>query len=123
MPVMDLRCLYSTVRNTSGGRKTFGFLPPHGRTLAANEEFTCYGDVRQAIIRFERSEARRNIIAFEHALQRGDIMIESTPTPIMEDAATHAVKMLSLTGGTLGMVDPCWTQSLVGSESLSNPIG
>ncbi len=109
MAFLDLRCLYSTVKNTSGGRKKFGFLPPHGRELAANEEFTVYGDVREAIIRFERTEARRSIIAFENAIERRDITIISTPNPILEDhMAPNASKMIRLNGGVLGVVDPCW---------------
>jgi hypothetical protein len=47
--MQDTSCLYSTIKNTSGGIKNFGFLPPHGRTLANNEEFTIFGDVRQAL--------------------------------------------------------------------------
>lgn len=117
MARMDLSCLYSSVRNTSGGRKKFGFLPPHGRELADNEEFTVYGDVRQAVIRFERTEARRNIIAFENAIQRGDITIESTPNPILEDHTTHVAKMVRLNNGVLGVVDPCW--NFPGSGSIS----
>ncbi len=104
----DISCLYSTVKNTSGGRKKFGFLPPHGRELAANEEFSVYGDVRESLIRFERTEARRNIIAFEAAIRRGDIDVIDTPNPIFKDHTTDASKMLRLNNGTLGVVDACW---------------
>lgn len=115
---IDTSCLYSTVKNTSGGRKKFGFLPPHGRELIANEEFTVFGDIKQAIIRFERTEARRSIIAFEHAIQRGDITILNTPNPILIDDANPGAtpKMLRIHNGTLGLVDPCWT------ASTSNPL-
>lgn len=116
---IDIRCLYSTVRNTSGGRKKFGFLPPHGRELAANEEFTVYGDIKEAIIRFERTEARRSIIAFENAIQRGDLTIINTPNPILEDQTTNASKMVRLNNGTLGVVDPCWYTS----SSVAQPVG
>ncbi len=118
MPTLDTRCLYSTVRNTSGGRKTFGFLPPHGRSLAANEEFTVFGDILQSLIRFERSEARRSIIAFERALQRGDITIVRTPAPLFEDEVTEGTKMLRLNNGTFGAVDPCWLASTSGGEII-----
>lgn len=121
MAGLDTRCLYSTVKNTSGGRKKFGFLPPHGRELAANEEFTVFGDVKEAVIRFERSEARRSIIALEQALQRGDLEIISTPNPILEDDANPgaASKMLRLHNGTLGTTSPCWNTS----TSLTPPLG
>ncbi len=109
MAMLDTTCLYSTVKNTSGVAKTFGFLPPHGKKLAINEEFTCFGDIRQALIRFERSEARRSIIAFENALRRGDIEIINTPNVILEDLQNpgHS-KMLTLRNGTLGVATPCW---------------
>lgn len=116
----DVRCLYSTVKNTSGGRKKFGFLPPHGRELAANEEFTVFGDIKQAIIRFERTEGRRNIIAFEQALQRQDLDIISTPNVILEDDANpgSASKMLVLHNGALGQADPCWNTETSISQTL-----
>ena len=114
--IADLSCLYSTVKNISGQAKTFGFLPPHGKRLASGEEMTVFGDIKQAIIRFERTEARRNILAFEAALSRGDIDIINTPNPILEDVGNREVpKMLRLNGGTLGTVDPCWK----GTSSLS----
>lgn len=109
---LDTRCLYSTVKNTSGQRKKFGFLPPHGRELAAGEEFTVFGDIKQAIIRHERTEARRSIIAFEQALLRGDMEIISTPGIILEDDSNPgSTKMLRLRNGTLGTQDPCWNVS------------
>ena len=115
---VDVSCLYSTVRNTSGKRKTFGFLPPHGRTLDPDEEFTCFGDIRQAIIKFERSESRRSITAFEAALRRDDIEIISTTNVILEDIQNPGVtQMLTLRNGTLGVEDPCWEVS----SSLSDP--
>lgn len=109
---LDLRCLYTTVKNTSGGRKTFGFLPPHGRSLAANEEFTVFGDIKESMFRFERTEGRRNVIAFENAIMRGDITIISTPNPIMEDDSNPgSTMMIRLRNGTLGIADPCWESS------------
>lgn len=33
-------CLETKVRNMTGKKATFGFLPPHGKTLAAGEEYT-----------------------------------------------------------------------------------
>ena len=118
MAILDVSCLYSTIRNTSGKRKKFGFLPPHGKELAANEEFTCFGDIRQALIKFERSEARRSITAFEAALRRGDIEIIATPNIILEDLQDPGTtKMLTLRNGTLGVADPCWNVS----SSISEP--
>lgn len=117
---LDTRCLYSTIRNTSGTRKKFGFLPPHGRELAAGEEFTVFGDIKQAIIRHERTEARRSIIAFERAILRGDLEIINTPGVILEDDSNPgSTQMLRLRNGTLGTQDPCWATS----TSLGSTLG
>jgi hypothetical protein len=108
--------LYSSVQNTSGGQKTFGFLPPHGQSLAPNEEFTVFGDIRQAMYRFERTEGRRNVIAFEAAIQRGDITIINTPGIFVYDVARADTKVLDLSNGVLGSINPCW------DSSVSDPL-
>lgn len=115
MTTYNTSCLYSTVKNTSGKRMTFGFLPPHGRPLAINEEFTIFGDARQSMFGnrgSERSVARRDITAFEDAMERGDLQIINTPSPILEDAVSGASKMLQLSSGSLSAVDPCWLNSV-----------
>jgi len=112
---MDTSCLYSTVKNISGISKIFGFLPPHGRTLGVDEEFTVFGDVRQGLggnRGSDRSVARRDNTAFEAAIESGDLEILSTPSPILQDIATELPKMLQLSSGTLSTVDPCWHNSL-----------
>ncbi len=112
---MDTSCLYSTVKNISGVAKVFGFLPPHGRTLAIDEEFTVFGDIRQAMggnRGTERSVARRDNAAFEHAIESGDLEILNTPSPILQDVSTELPKMLQLDSGVLSTVDPCWHNSL-----------
>jgi len=109
---LDSSCLYSTVQNKSGRAMTFGFLPPHGRKLEDDEEFTVFGDIKNAIIRHERTEGRRNIIAFEAALRRGDLEIISTPGVILEDDSNPGSSlMLRLRNGTLGTTSPCWNVS------------
>lgn len=106
----DTHCLFSTVRNNTAGRILFGFLPPHGRELAAGEEFTIFGNVVDMIAtrRGDRVSSRRDIQAFEAAISRGDLVIVHTPAPIFQDQTTHAIKMLRLNSGSLGVVDPCW---------------
>jgi hypothetical protein len=101
----DMSCLYSTVKNTSGARRSFGFLPPHGRSLAANEEFTLFGDINS------RLRHARDRAALESAIDRGDLLILSTPAPLLQDTVTTDVKMLRLVDGTLSAVDPCWETS------------
>jgi len=112
MAVYDVTCLYSTVKNVSGKTRKHGFLPPHGRSLTNNEEFTVYGDVRQAVINRNRTSSLRNISAFEAALARGDLVIVETPSPILQDVTTDATKMLKLDNGVLSAIDPCWLNSV-----------
>lgn len=112
MPI-DTSCLFTTVRNDSGVKKKFGFLPPHGRELLADEEFTVFGSILEAVANAngDRVTSRRHMIAFEAAIERGDISILNTPAPIFQDATTGAIKMVRLNGGTLGTIDPCWTRT------------
>lgn len=113
---LNTACLYSTVRNTSGTSKVFGFLPPHGRRLEPNETFTVFGDIREAVIRFERTESRRNIIAFENALRRNDMEILHTPGLVLaDDANPGSTQVVKLHNGVLGVQAPCW------NTSVSNP--
>ena len=115
MAVMDTTCLYSTVKNISGVDMTFGFLPPHGRTLAGAEEFTVFGDIRQQISGNrggEAGSAKTAQDAFENAIASGYLEILQTPSIILRDTATNAPKMLKLTSGTLSQVDPCWANSV-----------
>lgn len=102
-------CLFSTVQNTSGYSKVFGFLPPHGVRLGAGQEFSMWGDVREAIIRGERSGSIRSMQAFEKAVSRGDITILHTPNPILEDVNyPYDVQMVVIHGGSLALFNPCW---------------
>lgn len=121
MPNQDTRCMYSIVKNTSGGRRKFGFLPPHGRELANNEEYVVFGDIKEAVIRHERTEGRRNIIALEKALQTGMLEIISTPAIIVEDDSNPGAnsQMVILRNGALGVTDPCWQTE----TSISAPLG
>lgn len=107
---VDSSCLYSTVVNRTGQRRHFGFLPPHGKTLEANEEYTVFGHIQEAVVKdVERVTSKRHMVAFERAVENGDIDILATPAPILHDTVTHLSKMLKMTSGTLGTADPCWT--------------
>ncbi len=106
----DTHCLFSTIRNVSGGRLIAGFLPPHGRELADNEEFTVFGNILEAVaqMRGDRVSSRRDIQAFEAAINDGSIIIVHTPNPIVQDDSTGVIQMVRLHQGTLGVTDPCW---------------
>ncbi len=115
MATMDTTCLYSTVKNISGGTMIFGFLPPHGRELENNETFTVFGDIRQNLGGNrgpERSVHRRDNTAFEAAIESGKLELLNTPAQILKDTVTGNPQMFVLTSGTLTTNDPCWYSSV-----------
>lgn len=109
--VYDHSCLVSTLKNTSGGTKKFGFIPPHGKELAADEEINVFGDIKEAVNRGDRYGSR-NMNALLDALDSGDISIVSTPLPIAYDETLAASKVIGIDNGSLSLADPCWETSL-----------
>ena len=104
----DLDCLYSTVKNISGGTKTFGFLPPHGQSLVDDGEITVFGNILDAVANgFDRNTSRRSVLAFEAALDDQQLEIVGTPSPILKSSNGQSY-MLTLTALTLAVDDPCW---------------
>jgi hypothetical protein len=111
MPTYDMTCLYSTLKNISGGTTKFPFVPPHGVELDADEEVTVFGDIREAVNRGDRS-GRINMDSLKAALQEQWIEIRNTPAPILTDLTSDANKMLTLDDGSLAVADPCWETSV-----------
>ena len=106
----DLGCLYSTVKNISGGVKRFGFLPPHGKELKVNEEYTVFGNILDAVANgFDRATSQRSIKAFENAVDDRKLEITATPSPILKDSVlTNRSFMLTVASEVLAVDDPCW---------------
>lgn len=111
----NISCLYTTVRNTAGTSRVFGFLPPYGRRLDADEEFTSFGDL------YDNLKNTRSRQALASAVLDGELQIVSTPAVIVEDSVTGDTKMLTLASGTVVVADPCWVgdSSSEGGESES----
>ena len=109
MSTYDLTCLYSTVKNISGGTLKFGFLPPHGRELADDGTFTVFGNVLDAVANgFDRATSQRSVKALENAIDNQKLEISNTPAPILQDATLADGFMIVLDNGTLSVDDPCW---------------
>lgn len=111
MATSDLSCLYTTIKNTSGGAlPVVGFLPPHGGSMDADEEVTVLGNLTEAVMRGDRF-GNRHLNALLAALEDGTITIKSTPTPVLYDSENDFSKILVLHDGTLHLLDPCWEVS------------
>ena len=112
--VLDTSCLYSTVRNISGVKKRFGFLPPHGWELEDGEQRTVFGSILEAVQRGngDRDMPRRHTDAFENSINDHEIEIVNTPSPIFYDETNDESKTLIVDGGSLTVVDPCWFNSI-----------
>ena len=114
MPIMDTSCMYSTVKNISGKTLPFSSLPPHGKNLADDEEYTIFGDIREAIARGPRGSSQQRINSFIKSLQDGQLAIQETPATIIYDAdgGVDAPQMIQIDGGVISAIDPCWTGSV-----------
>ena len=106
----DMSCLYTTLKNISGGILQFGFIPPHGRQLADEEEVLVLGDIYDRIAMSRSRERSR--VAFEAALEDNLITIIRTPEPVFHDLLLDVTRMAKLSNNTVVLDDPCW-------ESLS----
>lgn len=113
-------CLYSTVKNVSGGTLDFSFLPPHGKRLDDNEEYTVFGNIQEAVIRNQRVTSKRYQDALEAALNGstndGDptLALLKTPSPILYNEDEEESRMLQISGGSseLGTTVPCTDSSV-----------
>jgi hypothetical protein len=101
--VSDIRCLKTTVRNISGARMIFGYLPPHGKDLDSNEEISFYGNLFEIVAGNAR---KRNSLAAD--LQAGRLVVTQTPAPHYYDAENDTVRILEINDGVLTHDDPCW---------------
>ena len=118
LSTFDPSCLYSVVKNVSGVTKIFSFLPPHGTTLAADEEYSVFGNILEAVVRGQRWSGRRNQQSLQNSLCNDPptLQILRTPNVILEDVHNAETKMLIMDRGALAVADPCWDNSLSTSD-------
>lgn len=102
--------LYTTVENTSGATRVFGFLGPRGMRLAAGEVVTLPGDLVASLgVAVQRGGARRKFDALERALAAGSLVIRSRPAPILYDNEDSSAQALVLDDSVLGVEDPTYS--------------
>ena len=118
------KCLYSSVRNVLSRSAYFGFLPPHGRRLAAGEEITIFGDIQSHLNKgTPNGRGRRSLeTALSISASGGEkLAITRSPSVYLVDATTAETKVIALNDGSFATADPCWGS--YSSHALSGPDG
>lgn len=105
--------LYTTVKNTSGATKVFGFLGTHGKRLENDETYTVPGDL---VSKLGGQRSQRKFKALESALTGGDLKIVSSPAVYLKSLDADTTQELALDGRVLGTVDPQWDPDGTGAS-------
>ena len=79
------------VTNVSGGELHFGFLPPHGATLAAWEEVTYDGDLRTELVARTRGFRTQPAQSLQYCLDNGLLCIEEIAEPACSSSSSSSV--------------------------------
>lgn len=103
----DTTCIQTRVKNISGSSKFFGFLPPHGQTVADTADVLIDGDLVDTLMRGGRQN-KRKIAALKDALTNNYIEIIKSPGLFLYDSALTVVKTVKINNGTLSGEDPCY---------------
>lgn len=96
---------FTRVRNATGSTRVFGFLGDRGVRLGANETFLNRGDPRDTL-----AGHKRKFDGLCRALVAGDLVIETTPPPVLWDPVLEQPQMVALSNNVLGIVDPSWDE-------------
>jgi len=118
------KCLYSSVRNVLSRETYFGFLPPHGRRLAAGEEITIFGDVQGHLNKNTPNDRGRRSLETAlnvQAVGGEKLAITRSPSVYLVDATTAETKVIALNNDSFVTADPCWGS--YSSHELSGPDG
>lgn len=94
----NLSDVQTIVRNVSGKTLKFGFLPPHGQSLANNATFTVSGDVWEY---WPRSTQRRWRKAFQSAIDTGLIEVRRNVRHIIHTRCSNHASVTTITAGDL----------------------
>jgi len=100
---------FSIVKNTAETERHFSFLPYGGRTLAAGEEYSYFGDIRQEIgnkAGSESSSRARDRDAFMRAITSGALTVLVTPAPLFLDDTHDAARTVIIDNDLVVVIDP-----------------
>lgn len=92
-PTAGEAALYTTLVNEAVKELHFGFIPPHGRTLAAAEEITVFGDFSSWFAKLNPDGRSRR--SFAKALDNDVLAIKKGPSVHLSDATTGQTKVLT----------------------------
>jgi len=76
------------VTNVSGGELHFGFLPPHGVTLAAWEAVTYDGDLRTMLVARSKGFRTQGAKSLQYCLDNGLICVEAVAEPVCSSSSS-----------------------------------
>lgn len=104
-----MKVAYTTIINTSGGKKYFSFLPPHGIELDHLQSVTYGGDIIERLIPGwpyhsdkDRPPHRVKKTALEKAEAEGQIRVIKSIPPVIHNHLTNAFRKIPV----LGIPDP-----------------
>jgi len=98
--------LYTTVQNTSGASRVFGFLTKHGKRLANNATYTVPGDLVHAL---GAARSQRQFKALERALNTGALKIVKSPSVYLLSETGGVTEELAMNSSrVLGTSTPSW---------------
>ena len=100
---MSVSGLYTTVKNTSGKARVFGFLGTHGKRLENNATYTVRGDL---VASLGGKKSSRGFSALEFALEEGHLTITASPAVYLSDLDTGVIGQVKLDEGALGVAGP-----------------
>jgi hypothetical protein len=76
------------IRNATAVAKYFGFLPPHGATLAAGGEVVIDGDLRTILAAGRgRYQRKSELVALDRELDLGHIDVDEVANPSSSSSA------------------------------------
>jgi len=101
-----LSCLHTVIRNMSGSKTYFGFLPPHGVTLGVGQEYTIRGDLVTRIA--DQKDQDRSWPSFQNALDSAQFVIIQSPSIYYYDPVSDSVQTVQIKNRVVGVVEPCW---------------
>ena len=82
------------VQNISGVTQFFGFLPPHGKTLVANQTVVVNGDLMTVLASGENRYSRHNEIkGLDYAVESGKVLLthEADPSLSSNEAGVSVI--------------------------------